>query len=154
KSTTTALVAHILRSAGRDVQMGGNIGTAILDLEPPARDRFHVIEMSSFQIELTPSLAPSIGVLLNISPDHLDRHGTMEHYAALKERLVMDAQMACIARDDDLCRAIAARRLAARRPTMAFAARRSIDVGYTITSDKLVALSGGHRPAHEIAHLT
>ena len=76
KSTTTALIAHILRSAGRDVQMGGNIGTAILALEPPAADRFHVIEMSSFQIELTPSLEPSVGVLLNISPDHLDRHGT------------------------------------------------------------------------------
>ena len=92
KSTTTALIAHILRSAGRDAQMGGNIGTAILELEPPARDRVHVIEMSSFQIELTPSLAPSIGVLLNVSPDHLDRHGTMEHYAALKARLVGSAR--------------------------------------------------------------
>src|SRR4029450_2703725 len=80
KSTTTALIAHILRVSGRDVQMGGNIGTAILALDPPARNRFHVIEMSSFQIELTPSLAPSIGILLNISPDHLDRHGTLEHY--------------------------------------------------------------------------
>src|SRR3954465_11225514 len=87
KSTTTALVAHILREAGRDVQMGGNIGTAILTLEPPANDRIHVIEMSSFQIDLTPSLKPSIGVLLNVSPDHLDRHGTIEDYAAIKERL-------------------------------------------------------------------
>ncbi|HEX5998950.1 MAG TPA: Mur ligase family protein, partial [Hyphomicrobiaceae bacterium] len=56
KSTTTALTAHILRSAGRDVQMGGNIGTAVLALQPPAADRCHVIEMSSFQIELTPTL--------------------------------------------------------------------------------------------------
>ena len=56
KSTTTALVAHILREAGRDVQMGGNIGTAILSLEPPAANRVHVVEMSSFQIDLTPSL--------------------------------------------------------------------------------------------------
>ena len=68
--------------------MGGNIGTAILALEPPAPDRFHVIEMSSFQIELTPTLEPTVGVLLNITPDHLDRHGTIEHYAALKARLV------------------------------------------------------------------
>ena len=68
--------------------MGGNIGTAILALAPPGADRVHVIEMSSFQIELTPSLAPTVGVLLNISPDHLDRHGTMEHYAALKARVV------------------------------------------------------------------
>src|SRR6478735_4081382 len=65
KSTTTALVSHILREAGRDVQMGGNIGTAILSLEPPSEGRVHVIECSSFQIDLTPSLAPSIGVLLN-----------------------------------------------------------------------------------------
>src|SRR5256884_3776275 len=75
KSTTTALVAHVLRSAGRDAQIGGNIGTAILELQPPAGDRFHVAEMSSFQIQLTPSLAPSIGVLLNVSAHHLDRHG-------------------------------------------------------------------------------
>jgi len=107
KSTTTALVAHILRQAGRDVQMGGNIGTAILSLEPPADNRIHVIECSSFQIDLAPSLAPSIGVLLNISPDHLDRHGTMENYAAIKERLVAKAKTAVIGIDDDLSRAIA-----------------------------------------------
>ena len=88
KSTTTALIAHILREAGRDVQLGGNIGVPILDLEPPSDDRIHVIECSSFQIDLAPSLAPTIGVLINITPDHIDRHGTMENYAAIKERLV------------------------------------------------------------------
>ncbi|MDQ4135185.1 MAG: UDP-N-acetylmuramoyl-L-alanine--D-glutamate ligase [Pseudomonadota bacterium] len=110
KSTTTALIAHILREAGRDVQMGGNIGTAILSLQPPAADRFHVIEMSSFQIDLTPSLRPSVGVLLNVSPDHLDRHGTMENYAAIKERLAARAERAVIGVDDDWCRAAAERR--------------------------------------------
>ena len=109
KSTTTALLAHILRSAGRDAQMGGNIGTAILELEPPAAHRIHVIEMSSFQIELTPSLAPTIGVLLNISPDHLDRHGTMEHYAALKARLVERARRAVVGMDDRWSCAVAER---------------------------------------------
>ncbi|MBO0740623.1 MAG: UDP-N-acetylmuramoyl-L-alanine--D-glutamate ligase [Hyphomicrobiaceae bacterium] len=109
KSTTTALLAHILRSAGRDAQMGGNIGTAILDLEPPAAHRVHVIEMSSFQIELTPSLAPSIGVLLNISADHLDRHGTMEHYALLKARLVDRARRAVVGQDDRFSRDVAER---------------------------------------------
>ena len=109
KSTTTALLAHILRSAGRDAQMGGNIGTAILELEPPAAHRIHVIEMSSFQIELTPSLAPTIGVLLNISPDHLDRHGTMEHYAALKARLVERARRAVVGMDDSWSCAVAER---------------------------------------------
>ena len=107
KSTTTALVAHILREAGRDVQMGGNIGTAILSLEPPAEDRIHVIECSSFQIDLTPSLAPTIGVHLNLSPDHIDRHGTMELYAAIKERLVAKAGLAVVGVDDPMSRAIA-----------------------------------------------
>ncbi|WP_112662583.1 UDP-N-acetylmuramoyl-L-alanine--D-glutamate ligase [Microvirga flavescens] len=108
KSTTTALIAHILREAGHDVQMGGNIGTAILSLEPPSDKRIHVIECSSFQIDLAPSLAPSIGVLLNISPDHLDRHGTMENYAAIKERLVARADRAVIGADDEMSRAIIA----------------------------------------------
>src|SRR5215212_8053189 len=110
KSTTTALVAHILREAGRDVQMGGNIGTAILSLAPPAKGRVHVIECSSFQIDLAPSLAPTVGVLLNISPDHLDRHGTMENYAAIKERLVVNAKTAVVGVDDPRSEAIAKRR--------------------------------------------
>jgi UDP-N-acetylmuramoylalanine--D-glutamate ligase len=107
KSTTTALVAHILREAGCDVQMGGNIGTAILSLEPPSDTRIHVIECSSFQIDLAPSLAPTIGVHLNLSPDHIDRHGTMELYAAIKERLVAKAGLAVIGVDDPMSRAIA-----------------------------------------------
>jgi UDP-N-acetylmuramoylalanine--D-glutamate ligase len=111
KSTTTALIAHILRAAGRDVQMGGNIGTAILLLEPPARERFHVIEMSSFQIDLTPSLAPTVGVMLNISPDHLDRHGTLEAYAAIKARLAMAADVSFVGIDDDVSRGIEVSRL-------------------------------------------
>ncbi|MCJ2045648.1 UDP-N-acetylmuramoyl-L-alanine--D-glutamate ligase [Methylobacterium sp. J-078] len=107
KSTTTALIAHILTAAGRDVQMGGNIGTAILSLAPPAPDRIHVIEMSSFQIDLTPSLDPSLGILLNITPDHLDRHGTLADYAAIKGRLVAGADRAIVGVDDNLSRAIA-----------------------------------------------
>jgi UDP-N-acetylmuramoylalanine--D-glutamate ligase len=88
KSTTTALIAHLMRVAGYDTQMGGNIGTAILSLEPPRNGRVHVIEMSSYQIDLTPHLDPTVGILLNVSEDHIDRHGTLEHYAAVKERLV------------------------------------------------------------------
>jgi UDP-N-acetylmuramoylalanine--D-glutamate ligase len=110
KSTTTALIAHVLRQAGRDVQMGGNIGTAILSLEPPDGTRVHVIEMSSFQIDLTPSLDPSVGVLMNVTPDHLDRHGTMEQYAAIKERLIQGADLAVVGIDDAPSRAIAERR--------------------------------------------
>ena len=112
KSTTTALVAHLMREAGHDVQMGGNIGTAILSLEPPRKGRVHVIEMSSYQIDLTPSLDPTVGILLNVSEDHLDRHGTIEHYAAVKERLVARVQpqgMAIIGVDDIWSRAAADR---------------------------------------------
>ena len=110
KSTTTALIAHVLAHAGRDVQMGGNIGTAILSLAPPDAARVHVIEMSSFQIDLTPSLDPSVGVLMNITPDHLDRHGTMEQYAGIKERLIQGADLAVVGIDDAPSQAIADRR--------------------------------------------
>src|SRR5579883_135569 len=109
KSTTTALVAHLLREAGRDVQLGGNIGTPILELAAPAESRIHVIECSSFQIDLAPSIDPTVGALINLTPDHLDRHGTIENYAAIKERLVAQAGVALVGLDDEFCRAIAAR---------------------------------------------
>ncbi len=107
KSTTTALIAHILKACGHDVQMGGNIGVGVLALQPPGKNRVHVLELSSFQIDLTPSLKPTVGVLLNITPDHLDRHGTMENYAAIKERLVIEADHAVVGMDDAWCRAVA-----------------------------------------------
>jgi UDP-N-acetylmuramoylalanine--D-glutamate ligase len=112
KSTTTALVAHLVESAGMDAQLGGNIGTAILSLQPPRAGGVHVIECSSYQIDLAPSLDPSVGILINLSEDHLDRHGTMEHYAAVKERLVAGVPAngtAIVGDDDDWCRAIADR---------------------------------------------
>lgn len=107
KSTTTALVAHILRQAGRPVAMGGNIGIPILQLDPPHVDMIHVVECSSYQIDLAPSLRPTVGILLNISPDHLDRHGTLENYAAIKGRLVERAGKAVVGIDDPLSAAIA-----------------------------------------------
>jgi len=87
KSTTTALTAHLLALAGRRVAIGGNIGTAILALDPLADDLTYVIEYSSFQIDLTPTLDANAACLLNITPDHLDRHGTLETYAAVKARI-------------------------------------------------------------------
>jgi UDP-N-acetylmuramoylalanine--D-glutamate ligase len=114
KSTTTALTAHILREAGRDTQVGGNIGTAMLSLEPFAPGRHYVIECSSYQIDLSPSIDASVGVLLNVTPDHLDRHGTIENYAAVKARLVQGAAKAVIGVDDSYCRAIAEKLLATK----------------------------------------
>src|SRR3984885_14531381 len=115
KSTTTALIAHLAAAAGMEAQLGGNIGTAILSLEPSRADqplRIHVIECSSYQIDLAPSLDPSVGILINLSEDHLDRHGTMEHYAAVKERLVAGVPAtgtAVVGVDDNWCSAIADR---------------------------------------------
>ena len=118
KSTTTALIAHLFGALGRDVQMGGNIGTPILSLAPLTGARVYVIELSTFQIDLTPSLAPSVGVLLNLTPDHLDRHGTMEHYAEIKERLIAASDRAVIAVDDHCTREVAERRLSVGKPTI------------------------------------
>ncbi|HXE23787.1 MAG TPA: UDP-N-acetylmuramoyl-L-alanine--D-glutamate ligase [Roseiarcus sp.] len=109
KSTTTALIAHVLKEAGREVAMGGNIGVPVLDLPPPAAGLTHVVECSSYQIDLAPSLAPSVGLLINITPDHLDRHGDLARYAAIKERLVANAKVALVGVDDEPCREIYAR---------------------------------------------
>jgi UDP-N-acetylmuramoylalanine--D-glutamate ligase len=154
KSTTTALIAHILREAGRDAQMGGNIGTAILDLAPPAADRIHVIEMSSFQIELTPSLEPTVGILLNLSPDHLDRHGTMQHYAELKSRLVANARHPVIGEDDDWCIDIAERlRLANRSWVDVVSANARVSHGWYAVGSELVARAPWTGPLGAFADL-
>lgn len=90
KSTTSALTAHLLQMAEMRVALGGNIGHAVLDLPPFADDLTYVLELSTFQIDLTPSLRADAAALLNITPDHLDRHGTLENYAAIKARIFAD----------------------------------------------------------------
>jgi len=154
KSTTTALIAHILKSSGREVATGGNIGTAVLALDPPAPQRCHVIEMSSFQIELTPTLRPTVGVLLNVSPDHLDRHGTMENYAALKERLVQGAEHAIVGDDDDWCREISERlRLAGRGWVDIVSQHSRVPHGWYAEGSGLVARAPWTGPAGRFADL-
>src|SRR5579871_780079 len=88
KSTTTALIGHILTSCGFPAQVGGNIGKPALDLAPPKGRTIYVLEISSYQIDLAAGFVPDIAVLTNISPDHLDRHGSFENYAAVKARLL------------------------------------------------------------------
>ena len=132
KSTTTALIAHLAASAGMDAQIGGNIGTPILSLAPPRAGRVHLIECSSYQIDLAPSLDPSIGILINLSEDHLDRHGTMEHYAAVKERLVAGvpaAGSAIVGVDDEWCRKIADRIERAGKRVVRISVRRPLSDG-------------------------
>lgn len=87
KSTTTALISHILSAAGRPVQMAGNIGRPVLDLDPAHDGETVVLELSSYQTELARALAPDVSVFLNLSPDHLDRHGGRGGYFAAKSRL-------------------------------------------------------------------
>jgi UDP-N-acetylmuramoylalanine--D-glutamate ligase len=145
KSTTTALVAHLAASAGMDAQLGGNIGTAILSLTPPRVERVHVIECSSYQIDLSPSLDPSIGILINLTADHLDRHGTMENYAAVKERLVagVPAQgTAIVGVDDEWCQAIAARLAQAGKPVVPISVRRKLSDGLYVEDGRIMRASG------------
>ncbi|MBN8962197.1 MAG: UDP-N-acetylmuramoyl-L-alanine--D-glutamate ligase [Rhizobiales bacterium] len=154
KSTTTALIAHLMREAGHDVQMGGNIGTAILSLEPPRAGRVHVIEMSSYQIDLCPSLDPSVGILLNVSEDHIDRHGSIDHYAAVKERLVAGVQpggAAIVGVDDGWCRAVADRLDQAGKPVVRVSVKQPLADGMYVERDAIIRAAGGART--EIARI-
>ncbi|MFN4172280.1 MAG: UDP-N-acetylmuramoyl-L-alanine--D-glutamate ligase [Pseudorhodobacter sp.] len=87
KSTTTALIHHILEVAGRACQMAGNIGRGVLDIDPPGEAEVIVLELSSYQTDLARALTPDVAVFTNLSPDHLDRHGGMGGYFAAKRRL-------------------------------------------------------------------
>ena len=109
KSTTTALIGHIFLTSGREAEIGGNLGMPACSLAPLEGDGTYILEMSSYQLELTFSITFDVGVLLNISPDHLDRHGGMDGYIAAK-RLIFHRQTkprtAVIGIDDAYCRAI------------------------------------------------
>lgn len=87
KSTTVALLHHILQEAGRESQLAGNIGRGVLDIDPPGEGGVVVLELSSYQTELARALTPDVAVFTNLSPDHLDRHGGMGGYFAAKRRL-------------------------------------------------------------------
>jgi UDP-N-acetylmuramoylalanine--D-glutamate ligase len=154
KSTTTALVAHLLAEAGHDVQVGGNIGTAILSLEPPRAGRVHVIECSSYQIDLAPTLDPSVGILLNVTEDHLDRHGTLPNYAAVKERLVMGVQpdgAAIVGVDDNWCAAAADRIERLGKRVLRVSVRRPLPDGLYVEAGQIMQAAGG--TAIALAHL-
>ena len=87
KSTTTALIGWVLQQAGLTVYVGGNIGIGVLALPEPTPGAVYVIEVSSYQLDLTTRFAPDVAILTNVSPDHLDRHGGMEGYVAAKRRI-------------------------------------------------------------------
>jgi len=143
KSTTTALIAHCIAASGRNAQLGGNIGVPVLTLAPPEGDPCYVVECSSYQIDLAPSLRPTVGILINLSPDHLDRHGTMENYAAIKERLVAGAQTAVIGMDDPYCAAIADRLEAAGHDVLRISRQELPANGYGFDGTDVVRQVGG-----------
>ena len=109
KSTTTALIGHVLRSAGYRCEVGGNLGPPALSLAPLGSDGWYVLELSSYQLETVSAIGWTIGVFLNISPDHLDRYPDMMAYVAAKSRLFdhqPDAATAIIGIDDDWSNAV------------------------------------------------
>ena len=121
KSTTTALIGHLCASAGRDTRIGGNIGQGVLGLEDMHGGAVYVLELSSYQLDLTSSLHPDAVVLLNISPDHLDRHGGMDGYIAAKRRIFLNqgkGDTAIIGVDDAWCQQICTEITAANRRTI------------------------------------
>jgi UDP-N-acetylmuramoylalanine--D-glutamate ligase len=154
KSTTTALTTHLLKSAGRDAQMGGNIGVPVLALEPFAPGRVYVLEVSSYQIDLAPSLKATVGILLNVSQDHLDRHGSMENYAALKTLLVASVEQggtAVIGVDDRYTRSAADRIERAGRKVVRVSVAAPLRDGYYAAGNRIVRAVGGK--AHPVAQL-
>ena len=103
KSTTSALIHHVLREAGRESQLAGNIGRGVLDIDPPGDGGVVVLELSSYQTDLARALTPDVAVFTNFSPDHLDRHGGLGGYFAAKRRLFAEGgpDRAVIGVDED-----------------------------------------------------
>ena len=149
KSTTAALTAHLLSAAGKRVALGGNIGKAVLDLDPFAPDLTYVLELSSFQIELAPSLSPDAAALLNVTPDHLDRHGTLENYSRIKSSVfaaLKPQATAVIGVDDEPSRAIAAS-LGGGHAVKRVAVGRSVETGVFAADGVLQEMEGGREQA-------
>lgn len=147
KSTTTALIGHVLRNAGRPTGIGGNIGTAVLSLDPPCPGMVYVVEFSSFQIDLTPSLRPDVAILLNVTPDHLDRHGDLAHYAAVKARIFArqgEGDTAVVADDDAICRGIAGM-IPAAAGKVEISGEHGVDNGFHAEAGRLYRAARGER---------
>jgi UDP-N-acetylmuramoylalanine--D-glutamate ligase len=146
KSTTTALLGHILGSAGKDALVGGNIGTGVLGLQGMHGGAVYVLELSSYQLDLTSSLKADVSVLLNISPDHLDRHGGMEGYVAAKRRVFQNqgkGDTAVVGVDDPWCQTLCTELLAVNRRTIRpISARRAMGRGFYALQGMLYDATG------------
>lgn len=148
KSTTTALIAHILTQAGCKNDVGGNLGMAALSLQPMATDGTYILEMSSYQLDLTHSLAWDIAILLNITPDHLGRHGGMDGYIKAKCRMFEaqnENQTAIIGIDDEHCRKIFEQLTAQNvQNVIPVSSLQAVDGGVYVRDGMLIDNIGGH----------
>jgi|TARA_B100002003_G_scaffold231001_1_gene241633 UDP-N-acetylmuramoylalanine--D-glutamate ligase len=155
KSTTTSLLGHILSNAGRGVEVGANLGRPVLDFDVLTAADAYVLELSSYQIDLTKGLRPQVVALLNISPDHLDRHGGMDGYVAAKHRLL---EMACpdatlvIGSDDEWSARICQAMQAAGRKVVEISTVREVANGIFARDGRLYR-AGIDTPAELIADL-
>ncbi len=146
KSTTTALIGHILNECGKDAQIGGNIGRGVLDLDRIHSGSYLVIELSSYQLERTFSLRANAAVHLNLSPDHLDRHGDMVGYGGAKKRIFLNQtseDTAIIGTDDEAGKALLCEMIARKSaPVVPISARRSIGSGVFVLGGKMFCTQG------------
>ena len=137
KSTTTALMTHVLNACGVRAVMGGNIGEAVFDLELSCYDVL-VLEISSYQMDLCPTFRPDISVLLNITPDHLDRHGSMKSYIEAKAKILEGNGLAVIGVDDDFTRNLFEKTfLKSERKSVPVSVQMEIPEGFFVSDHKL-----------------
>ncbi len=141
KSTTTTLIGHILKSCGKDAQIGGNIGRGVLDLDRMHSGTYYVIELSSYQLERTHSLRANAAVFLNLSPDHLDRHGTLEDYGLAKQAIFANQtkdDTVIVGVDDAYGKALCTQlKVKNGRKVIPISARRAVGHGVSVLGGKL-----------------
>ena len=139
KTTTTALIGHILRESGIPCQVGGNIGTPPTAMIGASRDdQWNVLELSSFQLETIRDFQADVGVCMNVTQNHLDRHHTFENYANAKARL-FESQgengYAVLNFEDTICESFAAR---TRATAVWFSSHRGVPAGFWLNGDRIV----------------
>jgi UDP-N-acetylmuramoylalanine--D-glutamate ligase len=148
KTTTTTLIGELLRDASLPTQVGGNIGHPLISLVADSRaDGFTVIELSSFQLEAVEQMRLFAAVLLNITPDHLDRYASMEDYAAAKARIFVNQtpeDLAVLNADDAR---VAQMNVLTKAHTVYFSRERQLDEGICMRGDEVVSRSGGREQA-------
>jgi UDP-N-acetylmuramoylalanine--D-glutamate ligase len=151
KSTTTALTGHLLDACGFDAQIGGNIGKPVLELGAPGPKTIYVLEVSSYQIDLSPGLKPDVGVLTNITPDHIDRHGSLEAYAAVKARMIRQSASCVIGIDDAQAASVFTALSAAGKSALPVSVGKVLGRGVFVLDGVLYDSQGGR--ANKIADL-